>query len=193
MSPKNKTQRVECAKKLRSKFGYKCDRTWKWNKVINSDFSGTFTNDAFQNKQNDVVYAKNAQQIPADLRTAPKDKFPKGVMFWGAISSLGLIPKKGPINATKWLNDQKPQGQRKKMYLTGNLYAQFLKEKAIPEVKKVFGISFSDAIWQDDQDKKQRMQIVLDVIKENFSERIETEDGDAKFAVVGLLKMCGEC
>ena len=68
------------------------------------------------------------------------------------------------------------------MYLTGNLYAQFLKEKAIPEVKKVFGISFSDAIWQDDQDKKQRMQIVLDVIKENFSERIETEDGDAKFA-----------
>ena len=59
------------------------------------------------------------------------------MMFWGAISSHGLIPQNGPINFTKWLNEQREPGRPGRMFMTGNLYAKFLREKAIPEIGKV--------------------------------------------------------
>ena len=195
LTPENKLKRVECAKKLRTKFGTRKDRKWKWNCVINTDFSGIFTLKPFHNKKNDVIYAKNKAEIPANLRTAPKQKFAKGVVFWGAISSFGLIPKNGPINFTKWLNDQRPRGSRRRMYMTGALYAEFLHTKAIPVVKKVVGNKINEVFWQDDQDGKHRVQEVINLINEEFEQRVDPEDGDAKLADVwpienlwGMLK-----
>ena len=70
----NKLKRVECARKLRTKFGTRKDRNWKWNFVINTDFSGIFTLKPFYNKKNDVIHAESAQDIPTHLRAAPKQK-----------------------------------------------------------------------------------------------------------------------
>ena len=114
-------------------------------------------------------------------------------MFCGAISSFVLIPRNGPINFTKWLNGKK-QGRRR-AYMTGALYGEFLREKVIPAVQEVVGEDLSDVIWQDDQDGKHRVKVVMDTIKEFFEERIEPEVGDAKLADVwpieniwGMLK-----
>jgi hypothetical protein len=78
--------------------------------------------------------------------------------------------------------------------MTGELYAKFLREKCIPEIKKPFG-DLKDIIFQDDQDGKQRTQVAMNVVSEFFDERIEPEDGDAKLADVwpienvwGILK-----
>ena len=79
--------------------------------------------------------------------------------------------------------------------MTGELYSLFLRERCISAVKNVVGNDLDHAIWQDDQDKKHRMENPMNVIKEFFVERIEPEDGDAKLADVypiesiwGILK-----
>src|SRR5215467_13503510 len=67
--------------------------------------------------------------------------------------------------------------------MTGKLYAKFLSEVAIPEIKKVVG-NLDDWIFQDDQDGKQTTKVATDVVDEFFIQRIEPKVGDAKFADV---------
>lgn len=191
----NKQQRVTCAKKLIRKFGTrKNGQKWQWDKVVNTDFSGIFTIEGFRNSKNDVIYAEHSSEIPADLRGASVVKFPSGVMFWGAISTKGLIPQSCPINFTQWLRDQRPLDKRKRIYMTGDLYAKFLREEAIPAINEVVE-NLNEVIFQDDQDSKHRTKVAMDVIYDLFEERIEPDDGDAKLADVwpieniwGILK-----
>ena len=179
----NKTKRENAAKLLLQNYGKRRGTNWKWDKIINTDFSGIFTLEPFQNSKNDVVYAHSIDEIPAELREAPKEKYPKGIMFWGAISSFGLIPQNGPINFTEWLQDQREPGTRGRMYMTGERYAKFLRERVIPTVQEVVD-DLSTVIWQDDQDTKQRTRVALDTVNEFFDERIEPGEFDAKFADV---------
>ena len=79
--------------------------------------------------------------------------------------------------------------------MTGHLYAEFLRDKAIPAVRKVVGDDFDNVFWQDDQNSKHRTQEAMDVINEFFQQRVEPEFGDAKLAdvwaienVIGMLK-----
>ncbi|CAF1340096.1 unnamed protein product [Rotaria sordida] len=107
LSCQNKIERVECAKRLRSKFGVSRNaKNWKWDRVVNTDFSGVFTLQPFQNKRNDGIWAEENEAIPSSLINAPTDKFKKGIIFWGAISSNGLIPVDAPISLTKWLHEK---------------------------------------------------------------------------------------
>jgi hypothetical protein len=41
-----------------------------------------------------------------------------------------------------------------------------------------------EVIFQDDQDSKHRTQVAMDVVYDLFEERIEPNDGDAKFTDV---------
>jgi hypothetical protein len=77
----------------------------KWI-IVNTDFSGKFTLQPFQNKRNDGIWAEEREAIPPSLIHATTDKFQKGIIFWGAISCNGLIPAGAPINFTKWLHQK---------------------------------------------------------------------------------------
>ena len=70
------------------------------------------------------------------------------------------------------------------MYLTGDLYSEFLTEEVAPAIYEVFKSHSVTPIFQDDQDNKHRMAIVKDTVADLFDERIEPEIGDAKFANV---------
>ncbi|CAF3056725.1 unnamed protein product [Rotaria socialis] len=180
----NKERRVACAKRLIRKYGArKTNSKWQWTKLVNTDFSGIFTIEGFHNNKNDVIYAEESSEIPANLREAPMTKYPSGVMFWGGICTKGLIPHDGPINVTQWLRDQCQNDKRKRVYMTGELYAIYLCEKAIPAINEVVE-DLDEAIFQDDQDSKHRTQVAMDVVYDLFEERIEPNDGDAKFADV---------
>jgi hypothetical protein len=87
---------------------------------VNCDFSGLFPLEGFQNKINDGVWANEGEEIEAVLINVQTDKFRKGVIFWGAISSESLIPLHAPINLTKWLEQKRTSSdeERKRMYLT---------------------------------------------------------------------------
>jgi transposase len=183
----NKIRRVICAKQLRMKFGVnKKAQKWKWNRIVNTDFSGKFTFLPFQNKRNDGIWAEEGEVVPPVLINAPTDKFQKGIIFWGGISSYGLIPARAPINFTEWLHQQLPQNEKK--YLTGDLYAKFVTEKAAPAIKQVFKNTGVLPIFQDDQDSKHRTAIVMDTIDSLFSERVDPEIGDAKLADVWVVE-----
>lgn len=92
---------------------------------------GLFPLQGFQNKKNDEVWAEEGEEIKADLINAQVDKFQKDVIFWGAISSRGLIPSRGPINVTQWLEQQhiSSNDKRKRLYLTNQIVRQILKRK----------------------------------------------------------------
>lgn len=140
---------------LRSKFGIiKNSNKWKWNRIVNCDFSGLFTLQGFQNRRNDGVWAREGEEIEANLINTQMDKFQKGIMFWGAISSQGLIPSQAPINVTQWLEQQRTASndKRKRIYLTSQLCAKFLTEKAVPAIKTVFRESKLNPIFHDDQE-----------------------------------------
>ena len=195
LSTINKERRVTCAKQLIKKFGArKTNSKWEWNRIINTDFSGIFTVEGFYNSKNDVVYAEDSSEIPADLRAASRSKYPAGIMFWGAICTKGLIPQNGPINFTQWLRDQRSNNNPKRLYMTGELYARFLDEEGVPAIAEVVE-DLNEFIFQDDQDSKHRTKVAMNVIYDRFEERIEPNDGDAKFADVwpienvwGILK-----
>ncbi|CAF4695335.1 unnamed protein product, partial [Rotaria sp. Silwood2] len=54
-----------------------------------------------------MVWAKEGEEIEADVINALTDKFQKSIIFWGTISSQGLTPSRAPINVTKWLEQQR--------------------------------------------------------------------------------------
>ncbi len=60
-----------------------------------------FTLQPFENKRNDGIWAEVDETIPLSLINAPTEKFQKGIIFWGAISSHGLIPARAPITFTE--------------------------------------------------------------------------------------------
>ncbi|CAF1213564.1 unnamed protein product [Rotaria sordida] len=184
LSYQNKIDRVDCAKRLRSKFGVSRNaKNWKWERVVNTDFSGVFTLQPFQNKRNDGIWAEENEAIPSSLINAPTDKFKKGIIFWGAISSNGLIPVDAPISLTKWLHEKQYHVKKnKKMYLTSDLYSKFLIEEAAPAIYEVFENSGATPIFQDDQDNKHRTTFVKNTVADLFDERIDPKTGDAKFA-----------
>jgi transposase len=107
LTNQNKIKRIACAKQLRSKFGVRrSTKDWKWDRIVNTDFSGKFTLQPFRNVRNDGIWAEDNEVIPPSLIHAPREKFQKGIIFWGAISCYGLIPAGAPINLTEWLHRQ---------------------------------------------------------------------------------------
>ncbi|CAF2409311.1 unnamed protein product [Rotaria sp. Silwood2] len=144
----------------------------------------------FHNKRNDGVWAEEGEEIEAGLIDVQTDKFQRGVIFWGAISSQGLIPSHGPNNVSDWLEQQRPlnSDRRKRVYLTNQLYEKFLKQKAAPAIKKAFRKPKLDPIFQDDQDRKHRTSLVRNTVAQLFNERIEPADGDTKFADVWRIE-----
>ncbi|CAF4748619.1 unnamed protein product [Rotaria sp. Silwood1] len=127
---------------------------------------------------------KRGEEIPSSLINAPTEKFQKGIIFWGAISSQGLIPATAPINLTEWLRQQPSNGKGPRMYLTGELYGKFVAEKVAPAIQRAFENTHLQPIFQDDQDSKQRTSFAMTTIESFFDERISPEDDDAKFADV---------
>jgi hypothetical protein len=157
---------------------------------VNCDFSGLFPLQGFQNKRNDGVWVKEGEEIETDLLNAQTDKFRRGVVFWGAISSQGLIPSNAPINVTEWLDQQRPSSneKRKRIYLTSQLYAKFLKEKVAPAIKATFRKFKLNPIFHDDQDRKHRTKLVRNTVAQLFNERVQPLDSDAKFADVWRIE-----
>ncbi len=135
LTAENKRQRVRCVKILRRSFGTtERSKAWRWDRVVNTDFSGKFVLDSSSNPHNDGVWAIAVEEIPPEIYYRSKSKFAPGLVLWGGISYDGLIPKDGPFDVTSWLKNQtkeKPKkNQRKKNYMNGRLYAKFIKEVA---------------------------------------------------------------
>ena len=110
----NKIRRVTCAKQLRMKFAVDTtENKWKWNRIVNRDFSDKFNLLLFQNKRNDGTLAEEGEVPPPVLINVPTDKCQKGIIFQGRISSYGLILARASINFTEWLHQQPIQGEKK--------------------------------------------------------------------------------
>ncbi|CAF4601147.1 unnamed protein product, partial [Rotaria sp. Silwood2] len=141
------------------------------------------------NQHNEDVYVKSINGIPYELKTKSKEKFQKSVILWGGISYQGLFPKKSPIFIDEWLKLIRLEGddRHKKMYFIGDRYAQFIPDTIAEKGAEELG-DLQNFLFQDDQDRKQRMQVALDDAKRIFINRIEPIDCAAKPADVWLIK-----
>ncbi|CAF1084756.1 unnamed protein product [Rotaria sordida] len=165
-------------------------KLYKWNNVLNTDFSGTFTLTPHYNQHNEGVYAKSSDDILYNLKAKPKEKFQKSVMLWDGISYQGLFPKESPIFLDEWLESIRSKGDdhHKKMYFTGERYAKFIRTIVAEKAAEEFSV-LRNVIFQDDQDRKQRMQVSLDAVKHVFTNRIGPRNCATKLSDVwGALK-----
>ena len=153
---------------------------------MNTEFSSKFTLLPFQNNRNDGIWTEEGEVVPPILINASTDKFKKGAIFWGEISSHGLITARVPINFTKWLHQQPLQKRRK--YLTGDLYAKFVTKEVAPAIKQVFRNTDVIPIFQDDHASKHRTTITMDTVDSLFGERIDPDIGDVKLADVWVIE-----
>ncbi len=86
LTVENKMQRVRCAKILRKNFGAtKRSKAWRWDKVVNTDFSGKFILDSSSNPHNDGVWATAAEEIPPAIYHRTKGNL-QVVLFFGVAS-----------------------------------------------------------------------------------------------------------
>ena len=66
---------------------------YNWDNVTIIDFCGKNGIQQKTNSKNNVVYACDRQPILNQLLHVSEEKFEKGFMLWGGISSRGLIPE----------------------------------------------------------------------------------------------------
>ncbi|CAF3947319.1 unnamed protein product, partial [Rotaria sp. Silwood1] len=127
--------RIQSAKILLSKYGGRPrSKKFLWNLVVNSDYSGKIGLTVMHNTKNNVVYGISRESIPRELLESPKEKFTKGIIMWGAISSRGLIPEDGPIFIDEFL-DEYGSNCNKKETMTSQKYIDLLQEKIMPSIE----------------------------------------------------------
>ena len=62
----NKIKEVECAERLLREYGTnKQGKKWEWDRIVNTDFSGKFTLEPFQNKRNGGIWAEKGEEKPS--------------------------------------------------------------------------------------------------------------------------------
>lgn len=78
----DKSKRVKCAKLLRHKLGVrKNSKKYKWNRVVNSDFSGLFALQGFHNQRNNGVWGDEGEPIETNVIHRRTEKFPRETIF----------------------------------------------------------------------------------------------------------------
>jgi len=170
LTEENVKNRIKSAKTLLRQYeGRSRSKKFQWDFVINSDYSGKIGVTVVYNMKNNIVYGTSRESIPRALLEAPVDKFTKGFIMWGAISSRGLIPKDGPIFIDEFLDGYqwKPKASRT---MNSRRYIDLLREQILPSIEEVY--PDYDYIFQDDCDSIHRAKCVIDFIDENTPDRI---------------------
>ncbi|CAF1498094.1 unnamed protein product [Rotaria sp. Silwood1] len=170
MTDNNVINRIQSARILLRKYGGRLrSKRFLWHQVVNSDYSGKIGLTIVYNMKNNVVYGTSRDTIPRELLELPVDKFTKGLIMWGAISSRALIPKDGPIFIDEFL-DEYQWDRNKKRTLNGQRYIDLLQERIIPSIEQIY--PNNDYIYQDDCDSIHHSKDVLEFIEKNISDRI---------------------
>ena len=189
LTTKHKEDRVKCARYLRKKYGVKPkSKNYGWDKVINTDFSAPVRCRRKLNPQNDGVWVDKDMDMKGEaIKIAANkgyEKYSKGLMLFGGITSEGLLPRNKPIFFTEWLHKKCAEIGKEKKTLDNKIYASFIKDKFVPTLERDLEHILSDYIWQDDCDKKHRTQHVLSELNSVFKQRIDPKKQCAKLADV---------
>ena len=81
LTPLHKENRVKCAKYLRSKYGKTTrSQNFKWNRIINTDFSAPFRLIPKRNKQNDGAWVDGTEDD--SFLDEGDEKYSPGFMLW---------------------------------------------------------------------------------------------------------------
>ena len=169
--------RLHSAKLLLKKYAidYRYQR-YQWDRMVITDFSGKIGVRQKNNSKNNIVYVIDRQSIPSELLYAPEERFERGFMLWGGLTSKGLIPA-APLFLDEFLDEYEwRKGETKTM--NGSRYIDLLRNVAIPAIEPLF--PNDDYIFQDDTSRIHRTPAVIKFVEENIPERIDVNDQAAK-------------
>lgn len=167
LTERHMADRVTFGRWLLEKFGHDGSKG-QWLFVVNTDFSAYVRTEPRHNSKNDVVYAKDKENIRQLLSNKEK-KFAPGVMLWGGISSRGLVPPSAPLFIDEvlsaWTKDDKPV-----KHVNGTIYADMLETLVLPGILELY--PQNNAIFQDDEAVIHRTKEVLATADRIFKKRI---------------------
>ena len=129
------------------------------------------------------MWSKSAESV-CDLIRKGCEKYSDGVMLWGGITSVGLIPRRAPIYFKKWLTKHCKSIRKEKATLDNVIYAHFIEHEVVPVCVRDLEHELSNYAWQDDTDTKHRTPHVLEKVLEFFPNRLIVEGEAAKLVDV---------
>ena len=158
-SAEHKAARVIYAKHLRTKYGVlSTSKNYKWDRIINTDFSAPFRSRRKINPQNDGIWIdKNADMYIKEVKINVNEGFGNcnaGLLLVGGICAEGLLPRSGPVFFTEWLNRKCTEIGKNRKTLDNKLYAMFIKQEFVLTFEDDLEEACEEYIQQDDRDKK---------------------------------------
>ena len=139
-----------------------------WRKLINTDFSAIIRTHPRHNSKNNVVYCREKGDI-RDKLANPEQKFSPGVMLWGGISAVGLVPQDAPLFVDEIVGQFEKDGKPVKN-INNIIYADMIESEVLPAVEELF--PDLDCLFQDDEAVIHRTQHVLETVSRCFPHRI---------------------
>lgn len=167
--------RLNSAKTLLKRYGSRKSRFYQWDKMVITDFCGKIGVRQKHNSKNYVVYAIDKKSIPTQLSYAYEEKFQKGFMLWGGLTTRGLVPD-SPLFIDEFLDQYEWQKGEKKT-MNAARYIDLL-EQVVPEMEELF--PNKDYIFQDDTSRIHRTSAVVKFVEENMPERIDINEQAVK-------------
>lgn len=125
----NKSQRGRYTKLLRKNFGVtKRSKAWRWNRMVNNNFSERFVLDSSSNPHNDSVWVTAVAKISPAIYYRSRRKFAAslGFLLWYLIR--GIDPKRWTIWCHSVANKPDQRKTKVKIFIDSHLYAKFTKE-----------------------------------------------------------------
>ena len=96
-----------------------------WRKLVNTDFLAIVRTHPRHNSKNMVVNGWDKNSI-RDKLSNPEKKFAPGVMLWGGITAIGLVPADAPLFVDKVLSEwENPDGKQPKT-INSIIYADMI-------------------------------------------------------------------
>ena len=137
------------------------------------DFSAKISTHPVRNSKNQVVWDTSRNEA-GDAVQCPEEKFSVGVMLWGGVSSVGLVPSNSPVFTDEFFEQYKFEKGQKKTW-TSQRYGDLLEQVAKPSIESLplDGVAILRMMEQKSIGQKQFWKKLTNYLEKEFQSKFK--------------------